>query len=128
MKEIIESLLGVFFLTLIITTSMSCIAASIDYRNADATKTAYIAEIENSNFSSKVIQSVYEHAESDGYTVAMKLYHRQGDGTELITTPTSADDVGNTNDVYMVRLQLDFDYSFQFFNIVTQHSLIGYAR
>lgn len=123
-------------------TSLTCISAAIDYRNADATKTAYIAEMENSNFSSEVITKIYEQAEDDGYDVKMTLYHRQdylGNPAPTLTTtvdPSVASNpdslknaIGDTSDVYMIRVQLDFDYSFAFFNnAVTKHTLFGYAR
>lgn len=129
MKEIIEGWVGVFMIMLLVTASVGCISASIDYRNADASKTGYIAEIENSNFSAPVMAKVFEHANEDGYTVKLRLYHRSVDGTsESITSPATAADIGNTDDVYMARLQLDFKYKFKMLNVVTNRSLIGYAR
>ena len=141
MKEVMEAFLGTFFMLLMSATSLSCISAAIDYRNADATKTAYIAEMENSNFSSKVIAQICEQAEKDGYDVQLTLYHSQdylGSPTPKLTTKypdesnpnlSLEDAIGNTSDVYMIRVQLDSDYSFDFFNnAVTKHTLIGYAR
>lgn len=128
MKEIFESILGVFFLTILMAGSLSCISASIDAKNADASKTAYIAEMENSNFSSDVVQKIFEQAELDGYDVSMKLYHRQDSVGDSITIANSSADVGNTSDVYMARMELTFSYSFKFLNNVTQHRLLGYAR
>lgn len=128
MKEVFESLIGMFFLIILCTASLSCIAASIDARNADANKSAYIAEIEESNFAGQVIESVFTSANNESYDVSMKLYHKHSDGSNTTTTATSADEVGNTSDVYMVKMQLTFDYSFPFLNSVVSHTLIGYAR
>ena len=75
MKEVMEAFLGLFFFMIIITGSMSVITAAIDAKNADASKTGYIAEIENSNFSSTVLESIFKQAESEGYTVSMRVYH-----------------------------------------------------
>lgn len=128
MKEIFEAALGTFFLSILMVASLSCISASIDAKNADATKTAYIAEIENSNFSSNVIQAVFDQADADGYDVSMVLYHSPTSPNPAPTTATRASEVGNTSDVYMVRLELKFNYTFQFLDSVTQHTLLGYAR
>lgn len=128
MKEALESLLGMFFLAMMTTCSLACIAASIDARNADANKSAYIAEIEESNFASHVIEAVFVDAEEQGYILKMKLYSCNSNGSSTVTEVTSADQVGTTGDVYMIRLQLTFDYSFKFLNSVVTHTLLGYAR
>ena len=129
MKEVMEAFLGLFFFMIIITGSMSVITAAIDAKNADAAKTGYIAEIENSNFSSTVLESIFEQAESEGYVVSMRVYHMQNSGLQSPPTDVnSSADIPNTSDVYMVRLQLTFDYKFHFLNSVTRHTLIGYAR
>lgn len=134
MKEIFETWLGIFFLTILMVAGLSVVTAGIDARNADAAKTAYIAEIEESNFSAGVIGAVINEANADGYNVELDLYHSNpargataGDRT-VTRNVTEDQQIGDTSDVYMARLQVTFDYSFPMLNTVTEHTLFGYAR
>ena len=136
MKEIIEGLTSMFFLMLMFTLSMCCISSAIDYRNADATKTSYIAEIENSNFSRQVMSGIFNEAEADGYVVRAKLYHRDGAKAPTEVVLNADEDfedvdakIGDTSDVYMVRLEIDFNFQFPLLKIAPKtHTIIGYAR
>lgn len=129
MKEIFEAFLGLFFLALLMVGGMSIVSAGIDARNADASKTSYVAEIENSNFSASVLGGVIADAAEDGYAVSVDLYHQDPSGARAVTKGiTSAAGVPSTSDVYMARLELKFDYTFALLNAVTPHTLIGYAR
>lgn len=133
MKEVFESWLGVFFLALLMITGLSIISAGIDARNADAAKTSYIAEIENSNFSSEVIGAVIDDAKASGYDITVDLYHsalRSGTSYDRSVTKgiRTAAGVGDTSNVYMAKVKLDFDYSFSILNVVTPHTIFGYAR
>lgn len=129
MKEIFEAFLGLFFLTLLMVGGMSVIGAGIDARNADATKTGYIAELENSNFSASVLDGVLADANSQGYALKVDLYHQDASGNRTMSQGiSSAAGIPDTSDVYMARLDLTFDYSFSLLNTVTPHQLVGYAR
>lgn len=131
MKEIFEAWLGVFFLALLMVTGLSILSAGIDARNADAAKTGYIAEIENSNFAPSVIAGVLDDAKTGGYDISLDLYHspeRSASGDLVTRDVTTPEQVGDTSDVYMARVQLGFDYTFPMLDAVTPHTLIGYAR
>lgn len=129
MKEIFEAFLGLFFLVLLMVGGMSIVSAGIDARNADATKTSYVAEIENSDFSASVLGGIIADASEDGYAVKVDLYHQDPAGTRKVTPGiTSASGIPDTSDVYMARLELSFDYTFPLLNAVTPHQLVGYAR
>jgi len=169
MKEIFEAAIGMFFITMLTIVSMACITASIDAKNADTTKTMYIAEIEDSHFAAQVLQNVFiQVAKDDKYDVKMTVYHKyfasQPESTNSITTANGKDGlfnsdgnkvdiaslfnpdgtvrdgigemfdvdgnpiIGNTSDVYMVRLELTFAYSFNYLDDYVTHNLIGYAR
>ena len=129
MKEIFEAFLGLFFLLLLMVGGMSIIGAGIDARNADAAKTGYVAELENSNFSASVLNGVLADAANQGYTLKVDLYHQNPAGTRTTTQGvTSGAGIPDTADVYMAKLNLSFDYSFSMLNSVTPHELVGYAR
>jgi hypothetical protein len=129
MKEIFEAFLGLFFLLLLMVGGMSIIGAGIDARNADATKTGYVAELENSNFSASVLKGVLADAAGQGYDLKVDLYHQTPSGTRTMTQGiTTSAGIPNTSDVYMAKLNLSFDYSFSMLNSVTPHELVGYAR
>lgn len=129
MKEIFEVWLGVFFLALLMVGGMSIISAGIDARNADATKTNYVAEIQNSNFSASVIDGVMSDAAEDGYDVTIDLYRQDASGARSTTIGlTTGWGVPDTSDVYMAKVNLSFDYAFSLLNVVSQQELVGYAR
>lgn len=129
MKEIFEAFLGVFFLVLLMVGGMSIIGAGIDARNADAAKTGYIAELENSNFSASVLDGILANAKDQGYALKVDLYHQNASGVRVVSPAVTAGaGIPDTSDVYMARLDLSFDYSFSLLNAVTPHQLVGYAR
>lgn len=129
MKEIFEVWLGVFFLALLMVGGVSIIGAGIDARNADATKTSYIAEIENSNFSPSVLTGVLADAADQDYEVSLDVYNRDDAGVQTVTkNVTSASGLPDTSETYMVRVSLKFDYSFALFDAVAKSTLVGYAR
>lgn len=129
MKEIFEAFLGLFFLALVMVGGMSIIGAGIDARNADAAKTGFIAELENSNFSASVLDGVLAKAKDQGYDLKVDLYHQNAAGTRTVSPGiTAGAGVPDTSDVYMARLDLSFGYSFPLLNTVTPHQLVGYAR
>lgn len=129
MKEIFESILGMFLLMLLMVGGMTCISASVDARHADLAKTEYVTRIEDSNFSKDVLQSVFTSADEEGYDIEMTIYKDNEDGTRTVSSDiVSADGIGDVNGTYMVRLELSFDYSFPFMNAVTRHTLLGYAK
>lgn len=129
MKEIFESWLGILFLALLMIGGISIINAGIEARNADATKAGYIAEIEASNFSADVLGSALVDADTVGYDLSFDLYRQAADGTRSVSeNATSAASIGDTADVYMVRMSLGFNYSFALFDVAAHHELVGYAR
>lgn len=129
MKEIFEVWLGIFFLALLMVGGMSIISAGIEARNADATKTNYIAELEDSNFSASVMSALLTDAQNNDYELSLDLYHQDINGVRTTTTGVrNSGSVPDTSNVYMAKVNLSFDYSFSLLNIVTAHELIGYAR
>lgn len=127
MKETFESLLGMFFLLLLMTVSMSCVAAGIDAYHADSVKTQYVQNIEDSHFSTDVLRQVFDSADEEGYDVDMTLY-KDVDGENRVAVVCDKGELGDTNGTYMVRLTLDFDYSFPLMGSVTKHTLLAYAK
>ena len=149
MKEIFEAFLGIFFIMLEMVTGMSVIAASITAKNADANLSAYVAEIEESNFAKSVVAAVFEDAYNRGYDITMVFYLESETGA-MSTRSLSMSDLtpskqNNTDrwridskqlenagvtfaDVYMVQIKLSFDYNFSLYNNVTPHVLYRFAR
>lgn len=141
MKEVFESFLGIFFLLLLMVTGMSVISASITAKNADANLSAYVAEIEESNFSKSVMEAVFEDGASRGYRISMVLYDEDDTGAMSTRTLDAADVLsydadgnaiasisGSTFDCYMVQIIVSFDYNFSLYNNVTAHTLYRFAR
>lgn len=128
MKEVIESFLGVFFLMLLMVTGTSLIAASIDAKNADANISAYVAEMEESNFAKSVIEKVWDDAENRNYAVRMTLYEEDSTGTMTSRDVLTKSAIGATTDVYMVKLEITFNYKFGLYDTITPHTLYRFAR
>ena len=129
MKEVFESMLGVFFIAALMLVSTSVISTSIDARNADATMQAYIAEMEHSNFSSNVLKAVFDQSGADGYrNVKMTFYEKDDTGAVSKRNVTSKAQVGTTHRVYMVKLSMDYTYSMDFINKQADHTMTAFAR
>lgn len=134
MKEIYETGLGIFLIVMVMTVSIAIIATSIDARNAEASFQSYVTEIEHSNFSSNVIQGVFEQAKKDGFdSIEMVLYEEQDGSTALYKrSVTSKDAVGETHRVRMVSITAKVTYSLDFLSQIKsaskQHTLRAYAR
>lgn len=128
MKEVFEAFLGIFFLMLMMVTGVSLISASIDAKNVDANISAYVAEMEESNFSKSIIETVWDDAETRGYGVHMVLYYEDYTGTMNSREISSKNEIGTTTDVYMAQIVIDFNYSFALYNNITRHTLYRFAR
>lgn len=141
MRSLFDSFLGFFFIIILMVTGLSIISASITAKNADANLSAYVAEIEESNFSKSVIQAVWKDADSRNYTTTMVLYYEDETGAMTTKTFTASDVIhtddsgnktfsisGSTSDVYMVQIAVSFKYNFALYNQVTQHTLYRFAR
>lgn len=129
MKEVFESMLGVFFIAALMLVSTSVISTSIDARNADATMQAYVTEIEHSNFSGNVLKAVFDQSGTDGYrNVKMTFYEKDDTGATSERNVTSKTQVGTTHRVYMVKLSMDYTYSMDFINKQADHTMTAYAR
>jgi len=124
MKEIFEAILGIFLITLMLVGSLSCISASIDAKNADATKTAYISELENSNYSKEIMTKIFEDAAKRNYQVKLAIY----DSHTVKLASSAAELPAETLNVYMVRVDLKFNYTVKLLNIVEPQTVTGYAR
>lgn len=131
MKEVLEYMIGVIFFVLLIGASINCVSAAVDARNADKMKIACIKELEDSNFSTSVMNKVFTDVEKEGYKVAMVVYS-QLDGKSTKTSIASANDIiakaDNLRGAYMVKVVIGFNYTFPIMNITARQTLIGYAK
>lgn len=129
MKEVFESMLGIFFLIVVSLTSTTIISASIDARNADATMQAYITEVEHSNFSNSMLCAIFDQAAADGYTnVSMVLYEKDDTGAVSQRNVTDKSQVGLTQRVYMMKLTMTYSYTMDFIDQGATHTMTAFAR
>lgn len=129
MKEVFESMLGIFFLIVVSLTSTTIISASIDARNADATMQAYITEVEHSNFSNSMLCAIFDQAAADGYTnVSMILYEKDDTGAVSQRNVTDKSQVGLTQRVYMMKLTMTYSYTMDFIDQGATHTMTAFAR
>lgn len=129
MKEVFESMLGIFFLIVVSLTSTTIVSASIDARNADATMQAYITEVEHSNFSNSMLCAIFDQAAADGYTnVSMVLYEKDDTGTVSQRDVTTKSQVGLTQRVYMMKLTMTYSYTMDFIDQGATHTMTAFAR
>lgn len=101
-------IVGVFLFT---GLSYGFISAAFNKSDAVNYKADVIAEIENSNFNDKVIQSCIEEAEKNGYelTVNKEVLNR-------------------TEDKVIAEVVLKYDFKIPILNINNEHQTRGYAR
>lgn len=128
MKEMLEAGLGVYIMLLMIVASLSCISSAIDAKNADATKTAYVTELENSNYSKTTMTHIFEDAIKKNYTVTLALYQNDGTTRTIVECTDAASLPADTMNVYMARIELKFNYTVALFNIMEPQAILGYAR
>ncbi len=128
MKEIIESFVGVFFLMLLSFMGISIVAASMDVNNATSYETAIVTQIEESDFAPGVINSLGAEAVNAGYTLKIRTFDKEGNTKDYVYSEEKQDTVTSTDNVYLAKVVLTFDFSFKFVNAVTPHSLTSFAQ
>lgn len=107
MKGAVETFMAIIMIAFMAVLSTTYIIASLNTRYAQNFHSLAISEIEASNFSETVIDSLEEKAEENGFT---KLT------------------VDKMTDLAVAEVTLDYTYSLPFLNAVLEHKIVGYAR
>lgn len=111
MKKILTTFFIVFLLMIFVIVGIGIISVNLDIEKARDYKADVIAEIENSNFNTKVIASCIDQATEAGY--------------ELEVTPIVTDTETNQQ---IATIVLKYQYTFKILNINNTHEIRGYAR
>lgn len=111
MELIPKTMLFTFFSFFGVLLIIGLLSVEIDYEKAKNYKADVITEIENSNFSDKVIDACVENAENNGY--------------ELTVNPTTVN--AHTNEQY-AEVILKYNYNIPILNIQKTKELRGFAR
>lgn len=127
MRTIIEFCCGLFFLLAEAFAGLGMITSSIDVRNVMDYQTAVVDELEQSNFSSSVVDACGKQGLKYGYTVNFVLYHDDGTTTS-VTYTDDAVSAGDTSDVYLAQVTTDYNYQIRIFNSIVQHELRSHAK
>lgn len=124
MSQVIKAFTGVFFLMLLALLGSGIVSAQMDSAYARDYKEAVVAEIENSGCCENVMNACIVQAREDGYELTMTVYQS---GEEPIVVGAEAEGTIMAENVEMVEILLNYDYSIPFLNYMSRHSLRGYA-
>ena len=124
MSQVIKAFTGVFFLMLLTLLGSGIVSAQLDSAYARDYKEAVVAEIENSGFCESVMNACITQAREDGYELTMTVYQS---GEEPIVVGSKVDGDIMAENVEMVEILLNYDYSIPFLNYMSRHTLRGYA-
>ena len=124
MSQVIKAFTGVFFLMLLTLLGSGIVSAQLDSAYARDYKEAVVAEIENSGFCESVMNACITQAREDGYELTMTIYQS---GEEPIVVGSKVDGDIMAENVEMVEILLNYDYSIPFLNYMSRHTLRGYA-
>lgn len=124
MSQVIKAFTGVFFLMLLTLLGSGIVSAQLDSAYARDYKEAVVAEIENSGFCESVMNACLTQAREDGYELTMTIYQS---GEEPIVVGSKVDGDIMAENVEMVEILLNYDYSIPFLNYMSRHTLRGYA-
>ena len=125
MSQIIKAFTGVFLVLYMMVTAtgiLGCFLQTIQAQNYHA---VFIDEMENSNYSPRVIQECFEAAKETGYQLELILYH-QNSPYEVITQVSEVP--AKIEDVKLVKVNLDYTMELAFFQIELEQCLSAYAR
>ncbi len=124
MSQVIKAFTGVFFLMLLTLLGSGIVSAQLDSAYARDYKEAVVAEIENSGFCESVMNACITQAREDGYELTMTVYQS---GEKPIVVGSKVDGDIMAENVEMVEILLNYDYSIPFLNYMSRHTLRGYA-
>ena len=124
MSQVIKAFTGVFFLMLLTLLGSGIVSAQLDSAYARDYKEAVVAEIENSGFCESVMNACITQAREDGYELTMTVYQS---GEKPIVVESKVDGDIMAENVEMVEILLNYDYSIPFLNYMSRHTLRGYA-
>ena len=124
MSQVIKAFTGIFFLMLLTLLGSGIVSAQLDSAYARDYKEAVVAEIENSGFCESVMNACITQAREDGYELTMTVYQS---GEKPIVVGSKVDGDIMAENVEMVEILLNYDYSIPFLNYMSRHTLRGYA-
>lgn len=111
MGTIAKTMLGVFFLLLVLLTGVQTTMGGTDVTEAQNYHADVVTEIECSNFNPQVIAACIDQAAQEGY--------------ELTVTPVMYDESGNLQTAEVI---LKYRYGIKLLDISEQKSIRGFAR
>ena len=124
MSQILKSFLGVFLVMMLALSGIGILGGFINVLKAQNQYSEMILELEDSNFYAPVIKENFELAEVCGNELNVTLYYPDS----RVVTCTSAEQVPDTSEVEMARVELVFYYRIPFLGIEKGNVLSGYAR
>ncbi|MGN0481961.1 MAG: hypothetical protein ACI4HI_00255 [Lachnospiraceae bacterium] len=124
METVQKSFLGLFFLLLLVVLLTGILSMQVRVSNARDYHADAVAEIENSNFSPRVINACVQEAKSLGYDMKVTLYREEA-RAEVVTQQNPAK---NTQEVYLASVEMEYPYQFLFLNLDEKKSVRAFAR
>jgi len=125
MNQIMKFFMGIFLLMLLTCSSIGILGAFLQVITAQDVHAMMIDELENSDYSLRVLEDCFQRASQDGYELELILYDKEG-GSRLCIT--EADIPSDTSAVSMALVHLKFPLEIPLWGMVNTQEISGYAR
>lgn len=125
MSQIMKAFTGVFFILLMMMSSVGLLSGFLQVVQAQNYHRVIIDELENSDYAKSVLQESFLVAEEAGFELAVTLYY-ENEG--VVKCANLTDIPENCTGVYMAEVELGFPFQIAFLEVDTRQRLFGYAR
>ena len=125
MNQIIKAYTGIYLLLLLMMGSTGVIGAHLQILQVQNLHSMIVDELENSDYAKPILEAAVDLAEEWGYKLELVLYREQESGA---VCKVNTDIPAEVDDVFMAKVQLEYELSMSFFDINAPQKLVGYAR
>lgn len=117
MQQVIEGMMGVFFLIILVFTGMGIAGALVHASEAQNFKMEVIERLEDCNYESEVIDACFQEAVERGLELSVKLYYSDGN---IVTFTQSGISEQNRGIVTSGKVSVRYAFQIPFLHISEQ--------
>ena len=125
MSQIMKAFTGIFIVMFMMVSATGILAAFLQIMQAQNLHAVIVDELENSHYTSSVLESAFEAANDRGYELRVVLYQQYE--SEIICTSVEELPM-ELEEVVMAEVALSYPVELAFFQVAGQQQIIGYAR
>ncbi len=125
MSQIMKAFTGIFIVLFMTASSMGILGAFLQVSKAQEYHATMIDELENSDYSGKVLTECLDVAAENEYEVEITLYEKNGG----CITCTESENIPQTiPQIDMAKIDMKFTIIIPFLGIENEQKLSGYGR